>query len=29
VVDRKGKGRFVTGLQDSATVEQLVVDALK
>jgi hypothetical protein len=29
VVDRKGNGRFVTGFQDSATVEQLVVDALK
>jgi hypothetical protein len=29
VVDRKGKGRFVTGFQDSATVEQLVVDSLK
>jgi hypothetical protein len=29
VVDRHGKGRFSTGLQDSATVDQLVVDALK
>jgi cytoskeletal protein RodZ len=29
VVDRRGKGRFSTGLQDSATVDQLVVDALK
>jgi hypothetical protein len=29
VVDRRGKGRFATGLQDSETVDQLVVDALK
>jgi hypothetical protein len=29
VVNRNGKGRFMTGFQDSATVDQLVVDALK
>jgi len=29
VVDRQGKGHSLTGLQDSATVDQLVVDALK
>jgi hypothetical protein len=29
VVDRRGNGRFATGFQDSATVDQLVVDSLK
>jgi hypothetical protein len=29
VVDRRGNGHFATGLQDSATAEQLVVDSLK
>jgi hypothetical protein len=29
VVDRQGNGRSATGFQDSATVDQLVVDSLK
>jgi len=29
VVDRQGNGRSTTGFQDSATVDQLVVDSLK
>jgi hypothetical protein len=29
VVGRNGKGRFATGFQDSATVDQFVVDTLK
>ena len=29
VVDRRGNGRFATGFRDTASVDQLVVDALK